>query len=127
MIVGFPPQNATVFHEGDFTAASSNYVLVCSVEREEDLSNTSTLAVEWLDPRGNVISDGSNFTISDAGPTTNSTLTSRLYFNSLYTSQAGNYTCRSLLTIPGTVTDNPFPVTFTVNVKRKYIIDHIKW
>jgi hypothetical protein len=75
--------------------------------------------VQWLDPRGNVISSGENFTISGVGPTNDVGLISRLVFNSLYTSQAGDYTCRTLQTIPGTVINHPEPVTFSIQVKCK--------
>ena len=76
--------------------------------------------MQWLDPNGGAVADGVNFTISGSGPTTNAVLTSRLTFNTLYTSQAGQYTCRTLQTIPGIVTDHPEPVTFTVVVKCEY-------
>jgi hypothetical protein len=73
--------------------------------------------VQWLDPRGNIISNGENFTISGVGPTTDARLISRLVFNSLYTSQAGVYTCRTLQTIPGTVINHPELLTFPIQVK----------
>ena len=116
---GFPIQFADVTAEGISTAGFSGYALICNISREPDLPPTSTLAVQWLDPRGNVISSGENFTISSAGPTTDIRLISRLVFNSLYTSQAGDYTCRTLQTIPGIVRNHPEPVTFTIQVKCK--------
>ena len=78
---------------------------------QADLPPTSTLAVQWLDPRGNVISSGGNFTTSGVGPTTDIRLISRLVFNSLYTSQAGDYTYKTLQTIPETGINHPEPVT----------------
>ena len=113
----FPIQFADVTAENIFTPGFSSYTLICNTSRELDLSPTSTLAVEWLDPTGNVISSGVNFTISGVGPTTNVGLISRLVFNSLYTSQAGNYTCRTLQTIPGIVINHPELVIFTIQVK----------
>ena len=121
MFSDFPPHNASIYDDGDSSAGSSNYVLACFVQREGDLSNSSTLAVKWLSPNGSVISSGDNFTVSDAGPTNASRLTSRLSFANMYTSQAGTYTCRSLLTIPGTVNDHPYSVPFTVKLKCKFI------
>ena len=115
---GFPIQFVDdIAVEGVSLAGLSGYTLICNTSREPDLPPTSTLAVQWLDPRGNIISNGENFTISGAGPTTDVGLISRLVFNSLYTSQAGEYTCRTLQTIPGTVTNHPELVTFPVQVK----------
>ena len=115
--IGFPTQFVDVTAEGISTAGFSGYTLICNTSREPDLPPTTTLAVQWLDPRGNVISSGENFTISGVGPATNINLISRLIFNSLYTSQAGDYTCRTLQTIPGTVINHPKPLTFDIRVK----------
>ena len=114
---GFPPQFVDVTSEGISTAGFSGYALICNTSREPDLPPTSTLAVQWLDPGGNIISSGGNFTISEVGPTTDIRLISRLAFDSLYTSQAGDYTCKTLQTIPETVINHPEPVTFPVQVK----------
>ena len=79
--------------------------------------------MQWLDLNDVVISEGNpNHTISGGGPTTNTVLTSRLTFNSLYTSQAGEYSCRTLLTIPGTVDNHAIEEIFTVAVKCKHSI-----
>ena len=90
------------------------------MSKEPLLPPASTLAVQWLDPSGTVIVSGTNFTLSGSGPTMGTVLTSRLTFNNLYTSQAGQYTCRTLQTIPGIVRDHLEPMTFTVFVKREY-------
>ena len=116
----FPTQLVYVTTEGISAAGFSGYTLMCNTSREPDLPPISTLAVEWLDPRGNVISSGENFTISTAGPTNDVGLTSRLVFNSLYTSQAGVYTCRTLQTIPGFVDNHPELFAFTVQVKCEH-------
>jgi hypothetical protein len=108
--------------EGISTAGFSGYTLICNTSREPDLSSTTTLAVEWLDPRGNFISSGENFTISGVGPTTDVRLISRLVFSSLYTSQAGVYTCRTFQTIPGTVINHPEPMTFPIQVKCEFLL-----
>jgi hypothetical protein len=91
--------------------------VICNTSKEPDLPPLSTLAVEWLDLRSNVISDEENFTISGVGPTIDVHLISILVFDILYTSQAGDYTCRTLQTIPGTVINHPEPITFPVQVK----------
>ena len=118
-IAGFPTQQVDLItDEGTSTAGFSGYTLICITSKEPDLPPTSSLAVEWLDPRGNVILNGTNFTVSGSGRTTDIVLTSRLTFNNIYTSQSGEYTCRTLQTIFGTVTNHPEPVSFTVNVKR---------
>lgn len=106
--------------EGISTAGFSSYTLVCNTARESALQPSTTLAVQWLDPMGNVISSGANFSISGSGPTNDSFLTSRLTFSILYTSQAGEYTCRILQTIPGTVTNHTEDVSFTVIVKCEW-------
>ena len=117
---GFPTQFVDVTAEGTSAAGYSGYTLICNTSREPDLPSTSTLAVQWLGPTGNVISSGENFTISGVGPTTDVGLISRLVFNSLYTSQAGDYTCRTLQTIPGTAINHPEPETFPVRVKCEH-------
>ena len=115
---GFPIQFVDdIAVEGVSLAGLSGYTLICNTSREPDLPSETILAAQWLDPRGNIISNGENFTISGAGPTTDVGLISRLVFNSLYTSQAGVYTCRTLQTIPGTVTNHPELVTLPVQVK----------
>ena len=117
-LAGFPTQDVdSIIAEGVSTAGYSGYTLICNVSKEPDLPPSSTLAVEWLDPNGSVINDGTNFTISRSGPTTSTVLTSRLTFNNLYTSQAGEYTCRTFETIPNIVTNHPVLMYFTVNVK----------
>ena len=74
--------------------------------------------MQWLDVNDAIVSEGNpNFTISDVGPTTSTILTSRLSFNSIYTSQAGEYTCRTLLTIPGIVDNHIIDETVTMSVK----------
>lgn len=103
--------------EGPSVAGLSGYTLICNTSKEPDLVSASTLVVQWLDQRGSIIRDGVNFTISGSGPTNDTVLTSRLTFNNLYTSQAGVYTCKTLLTIPGTVNSYPELVQFTVYVK----------
>ena len=120
--IGFPTQFVDVTAEGISTAGFSGYTLICNTSREPDLPPTSTLAVEWLDPRGNVISSGENFTISAAGPTADVCLISRLTFNRFYTSQAGDYTCRTFQTIPGTVINHPELLTFPIQVKCEFSI-----
>ena len=103
--------------EGTSVAEFSGYTLICNTSKEPDLLSISTLTVQWLDQRGSRIIDGVNFTISESGPTTDTVLTSRLIFNNLYTSQAGVYTCKALLTIPGTINSHPELMQFTVYVK----------
>ena len=118
----FPTQFVTVTSEGISTAGFSGYIMICNTSREPDLSSTSTLAVHWLDPRGNIIRSGENFTISFDGPTTDVHLISRLVFNILYTSQAGVYTCKSLQTIPGIVMNHPEHVIFPIQVKCEHSV-----
>ena len=107
--------------EGIPTAGFSGNALICNTSREPDLPPTSTLVVQWLDPSRSVISSGENFTISGVGSTFDVRLISRLVFNSLYTSQAGNYTCRTLHTIPGITINYSESATFTVWVKGELL------
>ena len=117
-LADFPTQFVDhITDSGISTAGFSGYTLICRTNKEPGLPPTSTLAVEWLDPSGNVIANGTNFTVLGSGPTTDDVLTGRLTFNDLYTSQSGEYTCRTLQTIVGTVTNHSENVTFTVTVK----------
>ena len=100
------------------TAGYTGYALVCTTNREANLNPASTLAVQWLDSDGNMIISGDVFSISGTqGPVDDVSITSRLTFNSLMTSQAGLYTCRTFLTIPGTVVDHRVEHNVTVTVK----------
>ena len=100
------------------TAGYSGYTLVCTTNREAGLNPASTLTIQWLDSDGNMITSGDDFFITGTqGPVSDASITSRLTFNSLMTSQAGLYTCRTLLTIPGTVVDHVVEDNFTVTVK----------
>ena len=104
--------------EGSSTAGLSGYTLTCNTSKNQFLSSSATLAVQWLDLNGAIISeDNSNFTVSNNGPTSNTILTSRLTFNNFFTSQVGVYTCRTLLTIPGTVDNHTIEETFSVSVR----------
>ena len=55
------------------------------------------------------------------GSTTDVRLISRLIFSNLYTSQAGNYTCRTFQTIPGVAINYSESVTFPVQVKGELL------
>lgn len=117
-VTGFPPQRVNLTDEGIPTAGYSGYTLICTTTREQDLSPLSTLSVQWLGPDGRVV-DGDGFIINGIqGPSNTIMLTSRLTFVSLLPSQTGEYTCRSLLTIPDTeVTNHTVDATITVEVK----------
>ena len=117
--IDFPPQLVTVTDEGVSTAGYTDYTLVCTANRAADLNPLSTLTVQWLDSEGNEITNGDDFSISGTQePSSDVNITSRLTFNNiLMTSQAGLYTCRTLLTIPGTVDDHQVEDNFTVTVK----------
>lgn len=119
---GFPVQEVNpIADAGVATAGHSGYTLICNVSKETNLPPTATLAIQWLDPSGSVIDSGTNtnFTVSDMGPTFDDELSSHLTFNSLYTSQVGEYTCRTLQTIPGLVNNHTMYVSFLVRVKCK--------
>ena len=118
IVADFPPQLGTITYEGVSTAGYTGYTLVCSTNREVHLSQASTLSVQWVDPNGNVIISGDDFSISGTqGPSSDVIITSRLTFNSLTTSQAGLYICRTFLTIPGTVVNYQVEYRFTVTIK----------
>lgn len=116
---GFPVQDVDpIAAEGIPTAGYPGYTLICNVSREPQL--TATLAVQWIDPSGNIIIDnGTNFTVSGNDVTNDVVLTSRLTFTSLYTSQAGVYTCRTLQTIRNIVSNHSVEMTYPVRVKCK--------
>ena len=126
LLAGFPTQLVNpITAEGISMAGFSGYTLICNTSREPDLPPSSTLAVQWFDPRGNVLTNGTMFTILGAGLTTDTILISRLIFNTLYTSQIGVYTCRTLQTIPGTVVNHPESLIFPVQVKCELSIIEI--
>ena len=117
-IADFPTQLVNVVDEGVSTAGYPAYTLVCTTNREADLNPASTLTIQWLDSDRTVISSGDDFSISGTqGPVNDVSITSRLSFDSLMTSQAGLYTCRTLLTIPGTVVHHVVEDNFTLTVK----------
>lgn len=119
---GFPPQHVNITDEGISIAGSSGYTLICTISRELDLSSTSTLSVQWVDPDGSVVDgDQNSFSITGMqGPSNDAILTSRLTFLNILTSQSGQYTCRSLLTVPGTsINNHPIDGSFLVEVNCK--------
>ena len=120
MCADFLPQQVDLTDEGDSFVGYSGYALICTTTREQDMSPSSTLSVQWLDPDGRVV-DGDSFSISGSqGPSNDIVLTSRLSFNTLLTSHTGVYTCRSLLTIPGTdIYNHSMNETIFVSVKCK--------
>ena len=122
LCVDFPVQTVDrISVEGSSIAGVAGYNLICNTSKNQFLSPLAILAVQWLNVNDNVIKEGhADVTVSDIGPTTNSVLTSKLTFNCLYTSQAGEYKCRSLLTIPGTVDNHAVDETFTVAVTCKF-------
>ena len=117
--IGFSPQLVNITGEEELTAGYAGYTLVCLAERENHLPTSSSIAAQWFGPDNTLINDGMNFIISGSSTTTSTVLTSRLTFNSVYTSQAGVYTCRTLLTIPGVVINDSVEVNLTVKVKCK--------
>ena len=124
VVVGFPAQYVTVTDEGVPTAGYAGYSLLCTVTREQDLSSSTTISIQWLEPSGLEISGGDQaINISSEGSANDVTVTSSLVFNSLLTSQAGEYTCRTSMTIPGTdIFNYTVDETFTIAVKCKFYI-----
>ena len=121
MLTGFPLQNVTVTDEGVSTAGYAGYSLLCTVTREPDLSSLTTISIQWLDPSGLEISGDQTINISSEGSANDDIVTSALVFDSLLTSQAGEYTCRTAMTIPGTdIFNYTVDEAFTVTVKCKY-------
>ena len=101
--------------EGVSTAGYPGYSLLCTVTREQDLSSLTTISIQWLDPSGLEISGDQAINVNSSGSANDVIVTSRLIFNSLLTSQAGEYTCRTSMSIPGTeifnyTVDEVFPI-----------------
>lgn len=118
-VTDFPPQHVNVTDEGTSIAGSSGYTIICTITREQDLSPMSTLSVQWLYPNGSVVDgDAYGFNISGiTGPSSDIILTTRLTFLNILTSQSGEYSCRSLLSIPGTgISNRPVKGSFFVEV-----------
>ena len=106
-------------------AGYTGYSLLCTVTREQDLSSLTIISIDWFDPSGlEILGSDQAINISSEGSTNDATITSRLIFNSLLTSQAGEYTCRSLMTIPGTdIFNYTVDEAFTIAVKCKFQIN----
>ena len=121
LYVDFPPQRVSVSPvEVGVPTAGDSHTLECNISRAVTLSNSTLLEVVWLDPNNRTISSTSNFTVMGDTSTTATILTSNLTFSRLRTSQGGNYTCSSNMTIPGGVaTDHPVPSTISVRVISK--------
>ena len=104
------------------TAGYAGYSLLCTVTREQDLSSLTTISIQWLDSSGLKISGGDQaINISSEGSANDAIVTSRLVFNSLLTSQAGEYTCRTSMTIPGTdIFNYTVNEAFTITVKCRF-------
>ena len=119
--VGFPAQNVTVTDEGVSIAGYAGYTLLCTVTREQDLSSLTIISIQWFDPNGlEILGSDQAINISSEGSANDPIITSRLIFNSLLTSQAGEYTCRSSMTIPGTdIFNYTVDEAFTITVKCK--------
>ena len=116
-LIDVPLPLVDISDEGEPIAGYFDYALICVTERDPYLSSLSTLAVQWLNSSGNKITGGVNFTIFESGPTNDTVLESRLSFSNLYTSQAGVYECRALLSIPGTDINYSVRANFSVHVK----------
>ena len=121
IIVGFPAQNVTVTNEGVSIAGYAGYSLLCTVTREQDLSSLTIISIEWFDPNGlEILGSDQAINISSEGSANDPIITSRLIFNSLLTSQAGEYTCRSSMTIPATdIFNYTVDEAFIITVKCK--------
>ena len=119
-ITGFPPQNTTVTDEGVSIAGYSGYSLLCTAIRDQDLSSSTTISILWLDSNGLEVSGNQSTNMSSEGSANNDMVTNRLSFDSLLTSQAGEYTCKTAMTIPGTdILNYTVDETFIVTVKCK--------
>ena len=117
LLLGVPPPVVSITDEGQPIAGYFDYALICSVKRDHNLSSLSNLTVQWLDSSGSVVTGEKNINVSGSGPTNDAVLISRLNFSSLYTSQAGVYTCRASLTIPDTLNNYSIETNFSVYVK----------
>lgn len=86
--------------------------------------STAVLEVEWFGHDGSLVIEGqTDINITGESNTMDSTLTSRLTFTSLKTSQGGVYTCSVNLTIrEANVIDHNVRSDSSVRVKSEYII-----
>ena len=98
---------------GSTSAGSTDFSISCIVTV---LRLKGSPSITWMDPDGMTISNGDDFTVGDvtgSGPMHSSVLT----FNSLKTSQAGEYTCSAELDSETAM------FTATVSVTSKYPLD----
>ena len=114
-------QNVSIIEEGLSTAGHPGYMLLCTVLREQLLTSSTTLSLQWLDSEGlEIVSGGENFVIEEGSPS-GFALTSTLAFTSLITSLAGEYVCRASMTIPCTeILNHTVDSLYTVTVKCEY-------
>jgi len=106
---------------GNVPTAGDDYSLDCNINRAAIVSSSTVLEVIWVHPNGTVIHpDNPALNISSPITTTMETLTSRLTFLRLRTSQVGMYTCVVKMTIPGVVEDHQVPGNFIVKVASKW-------
>ena len=112
-----------VNQEGSLTAGHS-FKLICTASRDPLLS--ASLEVEWLDPKSTVIKENSSIKVTGPSSSTNESIITRmLVFNSLNTSNGGNYTCRVNLTIPDlNIIGRILSQYYEVIVKRKSLCLH---
>ncbi len=59
--------------------------------------------VKWMGPDGSVLAEGDDITLGDPVMLENGTVTVSLRFTNLRTSQAGQYTCQSVVQNPSSV------------------------
>ncbi len=108
--------------EGVSIAGYAGYSLLCTVTREQDLSSLTSISIQWLDPGGLEISEDRTIIVNSSESANDAIVTSRLIFNSLLTSQAGEYTCRTSMTIPGTdIFNYTVDEAFSITVKCKIL------
>ncbi len=98
---------------GSLIAGSTNYTVSCTVTII-DLEGTPSIT--WRSPGDMVISTDTDFTVgavTGSGPTSSSVL----MFNSLKTSQAGEYTCTAELDPVTEISTTTVTVTGTFDAK----------
>lgn len=102
--------------------AGSAYTLSC-IALKSVSGLTQTAQIQWMGPNGAPLATNSNIVVASA-VTGSLTTTQNITFNSLFTSDAGVYTCRSTLSSPALTTPYQTMQMYTIIISGKQRIIH---
>ena len=86
--------NVTFIHNAGAPTAGQSWNLTCTAILN---GITGSPTIQWLDSNSNPVSNNSNITVENMIMVNYSAFERTLVFSSVYTSHAGQYTCRAVL------------------------------